>query len=204
MRQIALLSLFLPLPAHADQPIPAAPPGPVEQVVLAHRLMAAGAATRDGLAQIAAAHLAAGVTLRPADLAPQVSGKGKPDPLPRPDAAALLATARQAVETDETLGILLTSSQMSAEILPKSTLRAQGGTLAPGQSHSFTLPADGGAALAIGLIATAPLGLAVAQDARLLCKTTDLCRLTLAESASLTVTLANPGEGPASYQLLLP
>lgn len=201
MRLIALLTLAASsafAPARADSP------GPVEQVLLAHRLYAAGEAARDGLAQIAGARLAAGVTLRAADLRPEVEGKGKPEAPPLPDAAALMTGAKQAVEADETLGILLTGSQMSADLLPKAALRVQAGSLAPAQSHRFRLAVDGGAATEIGVIATAPLMMEVATEAGLLCKAADLCRVTLPESGFLTVTLFNGAADPASYQLLLP
>lgn len=195
--------MTLPAMAQTAPPAPQAPaPGPVERLVLAHRLMAAGLDQRDGLAQIAGARLAGAITLQPLDLTPEVEGKGKPEAPPLPDAAALQAAAQKAVETDETLGILLAGSDASLQHLPKAAVRVQAGVLAPGQTHRYRLPLEGGAQVELGLIANAPVLLEVANEAGVLCKGADLCRVNLLESGYLSVTILSATG--ASYQLLAP
>ena len=189
-----LLACLFALPAHAEAP------GPVERLVLAYRLAASGVDQRDGLAQITGARLAGATTLQALDLKPEVEGKGKAEAAALPDAAALLANAQKAVEADETLGILLAGSEASLKHLPKATLRLQSGALAPGQTHRYRLPVDGGAAVELGVIASAPVLLEVATEAGILCKGADLCRVTLPESGYLAVTLSSAAG--ASYQLL--
>lgn len=193
-----LLACLFALPAYAET-LPQAP-GPVERLVLAYRLAAAGVDQRDGLAQITAARLAGATTLQVLEVKPEVEGKGKAEAVPLPDAAALLAQAQKAVEADETLGILLAGSEASLAQLPKATLRAQAGALAPGQTHRYRLPVDGGAAVELGVIASSPLQLEVATESGILCKGADLCRVTLPESGYLAVTLSSAAG--ASYQLL--
>jgi len=189
-----LFTCLFAVPAHAQTP------GPVERLVLAHRLAAAGADQRDGLAQIAGARLAGATMLQPLDLKPKVEGKGKTEAAPLPDAATLLASAQTAVETDETLGILLAGSEASLAQLPKTTVRVQAGALAAGQAHRYQLPVDGGAAVELGVIGSAPVLLEVATEAGILCKGADLCRVSLPESGYLSVTLSSAAG--ASYQLL--
>ncbi|MBL8564059.1 MAG: hypothetical protein JNN06_17470 [Gemmobacter sp.] len=193
-----LLACLFALPAHAETPPQA--PGPVERLVLAYRLAAAGMDQRDGLAQITAARLAGATTLQALDLKPEVEGKGKAEATPLPDAAALLAQAQKAVEADETLGILLAGSEASLAQLPKASLRGQAGALAPGQTHRYRLPVDGGAAVELGVIASGVVLLEVATESGILCKGAELCRVTLPESGYLAVTLTS-AEG-AGYQLL--
>lgn len=194
---IAVQPFMAPLPAQADTP------GPAEQMLLAARLFAAGAEARDGLTQIAAARLAGAITLQPLDLKPEVSGgKAKAEPAALPDAAQMLEAARKAVEADETLGILLASTETTAEVLPKSSLRSLEAGLAPGQTHRYRLPADGGARVEIAVLSDMPVQLEVATETGLLCKTTELCRISLPESGFLSISLTNPGEGAASYRLL--
>jgi hypothetical protein len=200
------LLLLLPALILADM-AQAAPDGPVARAVLAQQLFDAGVATRDGLTQIAAARVAAGITLHPIAREPKVEGKGKGkvEDTPRPmDAPQMLAAARAAVAADETLGILLTSAEATAEVLPKDSLRVSDGALAAGQSHHFEMAAEGGIALDIGVL-TAPgarIALEVVQGDQLLCRAERLCSVTLPESTQVTVTLRNPGEGSAGYRLL--
>lgn len=193
MRLVFVLSL-LALPAQAEAP------GPVERMVLAHRLAAAGADQRDGLSQLAGARLATGITLQRLDLKAEIEGKGKAEPQPLPDATALQAAAQKAVENDETLGILMAGSEASLAQLPKAAVRAQTGALAPGQTHRYRLPVDGSAQVELGLIASAPITLEVATETGILCKGADMCRVSLPESGFLAVTLTS--EAGASYQLL--
>lgn len=183
----------------------AAPDGPVARAVMAQQLFDAGVTTRDGLTQIAAARLAAGITMQPIPREPKVEGKGKAEDAPLPlDAAQMLAAARAAVAADETLGILMTSTEATAEVLPKDSLRMSEAALAPGQSHLYEMPAEGGVALDIGVLASpgARIALEVAQGEQILCRAERLCSVTLPESAQVTVTLHNPGEGAAGYRLL--
>ena len=70
MRLVFVLSL-LALPAQAEAP------GPVERMVLAHRLAAAGADQRDGLSQLAGARLATGITLQRLDLKRKSRGRAR-------------------------------------------------------------------------------------------------------------------------------
>lgn len=193
-----LLVCLTALPAHAEAPRQA--PGPVERLVLAYRLAAAGVDQRDGLAQITAARLVGATTLQALELKPEVGGKGKAEATPLPDAVALLAQAQKAVEADETLSILLAGSEASLAQLPKASLRGQAGALAPGQTHRYRLPVDGGAAVELGVIASSPVLLEVATESGVLCKGADLCRVSLPESGYLAVTLSS--ETGASYQLL--
>lgn len=197
---LILAALLCAPAARAEAPAP----GAVEQYLLAHRLFAAGQSARDGLDQIAGARMAAALTLRPLDLTPEVAGKGKAGAAaPLPDAAQMLAAAAQAVETDETLSILLGNATMTADLLPKATLRSAAGALAPGQSHRYRLPVDGGAATEIGLLADSPtLMLEIATESGLLCKGQALCRVTLPESGFLAVTVQNGGDSAAPYHLL--
>lgn len=201
-----LLACLMALPAQAETQAettaeaPAQAPGPVERLVLAHRLMAAGVDQRDGLAQIAGARLAGATTLQALDLKPEVEGKGKAEAVALPDAAALLVLAQKAVEADETLGILLAGSEASLKQLPKATVRLQAGALAAGQTHRYRLPVDGGAQVELGLIASAPVQLEVATETGILCKGADLCRASLPESGYLSITLSSAAG--ASYQLL--
>lgn len=198
MRLLPLLLLIAP-PALAE------PAGPVERLVLAQGLYEAGLAERDGLSQLAAARLAAGVTVQQVERAPEVTGKGKPGEAPAPrDAAAMQAGARAAVEADETLDILMTTTEAAAKVLPKGVVKGSEATLAPGQSHAYTLPADGDVTLDLGLITDgdARLELEVTSDAGALCKAAAFCRIRLAESGFVTLTLRNAGETDERYLLI--
>lgn len=198
MRLLPLLLLIAP-------PVLAEPAGPVERLVLAQGLYEAGLAERDGLSQLAAARLAAGVTVQQVERAPEVTGKGKPGEAPAPrDAAAMQAGARAAVEADETLDILMTTTEAAAKVLPKGVVKGSEATLAPGQSHAYTLPADGDVTLDLGLITDgdARLELEVTSDAGALCKAAAFCRIRLAESGFVTLTLRNAGETDERYLLI--
>lgn len=200
MRLLPLL--LLPLIA---TPTLAEPAGPVERLVLAQGLYEAGLAERDGLSQLAAARLAAGVTVQRVERKPEVSGKGQPGEAPAPrDAAAMQAGARAAVAADETLDILMTTTEAAAKVLPKGVVKGSEATLAPGQSHGYSLPADGDVALDLGLVTdgAARLELEVTSDAAVLCKAAAFCRIALPESGFVTVTLRNMGETDARYLLI--
>lgn len=200
MRLLPLL--LLPLIA---TPALAEPAGPVERLVLAQGLYEVGLAERDGLAQLAAARLAAGITVQRVERAPEASGKGKPGDSPAPrDAAAMRAGAEQAVAADETLDILLSATEGAAAVLPKGVAKGSEAALAPGQSHAYRLPADGGVALDLGVLTdgAARLELEVATEAGPACKATTFCRVVLPESGFVTVTLRNPGETDERYLLI--
>ena len=123
---------------------------------------------------------------------------------PAHQAAARQAGARAAVEADETLDILMTTTEAAAKVLPKGVVKGSEATLAPGQSHAYTLPADGDVTLDLGLITdgTARLELEVTSDAGVLCKAAAFCRIALAESGFVTVTLRNTGETDERYLLI--
>ncbi len=193
---LATLPAFAATTAHAEAP------GAVERYLLADRLFAAGVDARDGLSQIAAARLSGAITLQMLDLKPEVSGKGKAEVVAMPGAPEMLEAARRAVEADETLGILLASTEVTAEVLPKSSLRSLDAALAPGQSHLYRLPADGGAMVEIAALSDGAVQLEVATETGILCKSAQLCRISLPESGFLSVTLSNPGTDAASYRLL--
>ena len=207
MRHLILpaLTLFaaLGLPAAAD------PMGGVARVVLGHAIFAEGAAARDGLAQIAGARLAVGVTLQltPRDAetegkAPEGAGSAK---APR-DALSLLTEAEAAVAADETLSFLLASTKSTADVLPKVTVKSTPAQIAPGQKQHFKLATDGGAALDLGLIGDGSglLTLSVTADKAELCRTTGLplCLVTLPDSGFVTVTVENPGTEAENYLLI--
>lgn len=198
-----LVLSVLALPAHAE------PAGSVSQLALAHQLFAQGAANRDALAQIAAARLAAGVTVQMVARAPELSGTaGKgPDAADAPrDAASLLAAATAAAEADETLAILLGSAIATAEVLPKGVVRASVATLNPGQSHRYRIAADGAVPVEIGVIGDGDsvLALSVETEAGPACLAplVPACAVTLPDSGFLAVRVVNSGPGVNSYWLI--
>jgi len=198
---IAALPTFLAAPAQAEP----ATAGPVERLVLAHRLFATGQAERDGLSQIAAARIAASVALQTVERKPEVEGKGTPKAaaIP-PDAARMLEGAKAAVAADETLGIFLTSAMASAEVLPKGSVRSSAAALAPGQAHRYRLPADGGVKLDLGVVTDglSQLEIEAAAGDAVLCRARGYCGVTLVESGFVTVTLRNPGPEDENYLFL--
>ncbi len=207
MRLITLLCLSLACPALAeDRP----PPGAVDRLVSAQRLMAMGVATRDGLSQIAAARLVMGLETQRVERRPEPAGKAAPGPDTRPgpmEPGAMAEAARLAVEADESLSWLLQSSATGAEALPKAVLRLSDAVLDPGLSHGYRLPVDGGAALEIGLVGDGDgaLSLTVASEAGPLCLAPEapaVCRVTLPESGFVTVTVRNAGPGVDGYWLV--
>ncbi|OJY35155.1 MAG: hypothetical protein BGP11_00335 [Rhodobacterales bacterium 65-51] len=196
----ALLSL-LATPAAADA---------VAQMVTAYRLFDLGEAAQDGLSQIAAARLAAGVEMQVVDRKPEATGgkDGGTDSRPAPrDPAALMELARVAVEADETLAILLQETAAMADLLPKVTLRQSAAMLRTGEMHSYRLPLDGGTPTEIGVIGDGDsrLLLEIGTEAGPLCLQSGIsatCAVSLPESGFVTVTLRNLGEGVSGYWLL--
>ncbi|MDR0809684.1 MAG: hypothetical protein LBE86_11275 [Gemmobacter sp.] len=226
MRLVAFLCLSLALPAltisaRADD-LP--PPGAVDRLIGAHRLMAMGMATRDGLSQIAAARLVAGLEVQRVGRQPELAGTAPPGTDTAPDARpgpmeldAMIETARHAVEADESLSWLLQSSLAGAEALPKAVLRQSDAVLEPGQSHEYRLPVDGGAALEIGLVGDGGGALSLSVkgevgkreggtgETGLLCLAPEApaaCRVTLSESGFVAVTIGNAGPETHSYWLV--
>lgn len=207
-----LLPLLLLLTLPATPPALAEAAGPVERLVLAQGLYEAGLAGRDGLSQLAAARLAAGVAVQrverkpestgPESTGPESTGGGKPGATPAPrDAAAMRTGARAAVAADETLDILMTTTEAAAAVLPKGVVKGSEATLAQGQSHGYRLPAEGDVALDLGVLSdgSARLELEVTTDTGVLCKATAFCRVRLPESGFVTITLRNAGETEARY-----
>lgn len=195
-------------------PAAAEPPRAVERMVQAHRLMLIGAAERDGLTQIAAARLAAGVVLQRVERAPEVAGKpAKADDLrPGPrETGALLEEARMAVEADETLGILLAGLDGTLSVLPQASVTASAAALAPGESHHYKLALEGGSLRGIGVLGDGDSALSLrisgANDDALMCQTAALdgllaCEIALPESGFVQVHLENQGPGINNYMLL--
>lgn len=204
----AALLATLPLAASAD------PMGAVGQLVLGHALFAEGEASRDGLALIAGARLAGGVKIGIVAREMQTEGPAAEAAAaaaaPR-NAVQMMATARAAVEADETLSFLVISAESLLSVLPAAEARASAAQIGPGQSQIWRLPADGGAALDIGVVDDGGSGLqlqvAAAQgdDApQDLCRATalPLCRILLPESGFVDVTVRNPGAEPENYLLV--
>lgn len=199
-----LLTTALPItPALAD------PMGGVARVVLGHAIFAEGAATRDGLAQIAGARLAVGVALQLTERPPETEGKapeGAGSAKAPLDALALLTAAEAAVAGDETLSFLLASTRATAAVLPQVTVKSTPAQIAPGQKQHFRIAADGGAALDLGLVGDGEgaLTLIARSDAAELCRTTGLplCSVTLAASGHVTVTVENTGQTAENYLLI--
>ena len=182
----------------------------VDQMVTAYRLFDLGVAAQDGLSQIAAARLAAGIEVQPVERAPEAEGgrDGGKDQRPAPrDPAAMMELARVAVEADETLALLLQDAAATAELLPKATLRQSAAVLRPGEVHRYQLAVDGGAETAIGVIGDgdSPLNLTIGTETGPLCQQDGsalACALHLPESGLVTVTLRNTGDGVNGYWLL--
>lgn len=212
------MRLFLPAALVAALPGPAAadPMGAVGQLVLGHALFAEGEAARDGLSQIAGARLAGGVKLTLVEREMRTEGPEAEDAAaaaaPR-DAAQMMAAARTAVAADETLSFLVISAQSLLAVLPGAEARASAAQIAPGQSQIWRLPADGGAALDIGVVDDG--GSALRLMARPLPATADdrpptlcqaealpLCRITLPDSGFVEVTVQNPGPEAENYLLV--
>lgn len=212
------LRLFLPAALLASLPLAATaePMGAVGQLVLGHALFAEGEATRDGLSQIAGARLAGGVKIGIVERAMQTEGPEAEDTAaaaaPR-NAAQLMATARAAVEADETLSFLVISTESLLAALPMAEARASAAQIGPGQSQIWRLPADGGSGLDIGVVDDGGSALqlrvgavpaAEAAGPELLCRATalPLCRITLSDSGFVDVTVHNPGPEAENYLLV--
>lgn len=209
---IAALIATLPGPAAAE------PMGAVGQLVLGHALFAEGEASRDGLSLIAGARLAGGVKIGIVDREKETTGPATEDAAaaaaPR-NAAQLMAIARTAVEADEALSFLLIATESLLEVLPRAEARASAAQIGPGQSQIWRLPADGGAALDVGVVddggsvlrlrVTAvppPSDTAPAPD--VLCSATalPLCRIVLPDSGFVDVTVQNAGTEAENYLLV--
>lgn len=214
MKPLHASALMIPLLAASLANAQETPRGPLRQAVFAHQLFDLGRAQKDPLAMVAAANLAATVTLEPQDLTGKITGTALPD---QPDAAkapldatAMQTQAKAALDPDETLALLLRENNRAANIVPKSTLRAATQTLPAGQSATFTLPFDGALLAEVGMIGDGDSALTLrisdAADA-LLCATataTDAaaCAFTPPASGFYTIEVSNPGPGTNTYILL--
>ncbi len=205
MRLAALLTLLatLPLPALAQE----VAPDLVAQRVLAHQLFAHAAARKDPLTMLAAARLSGLVGLREVDRRPTPDAPTDGTPL----TAAMMDSAAQAlVQPEETLALLLDEARREQALVPAGMVQSSSAGLAPGASHNWTLPFDGGLPASIGITGDGAghLSLRVAAaDGTLICAPETLsdaafCAFVLADTAYVTATVTNAGETAEAYVLL--
>lgn len=221
MRRLCLLCLAaFPLAASAEDaaapnldPSAVTAPGLVARMVTAQALFAAGQAQKDALSMLAAAHLAGSVTLVSTEREPEAGdapvADGEGPPLP-PDAVAMAAAARAALDPDETLAVVLAEEEAANRLIPAGSLRSTQAVLAPGAAQDWRLAFDGQAQAEVGIIGAgqAPLRMTVTDAAgTVVCmpqtqKPTAACAFVPRESGYFTLRVENPSEQPASYLLL--
>jgi hypothetical protein len=156
------------LAALAAPPAGAEAPGGAAQLALAHDLFAAGTAARDPILLMAAARLAAGVVLTPAERTPQTTGAGTADAgaAGPPGAAEMLAAARSAAGEDELILTLLDDIEAAAGRGGDGAAAVSAGRLTPGQADRWRLPFFGAVRGEVAVVGDgdAPLAVTVQDE----------------------------------------
>lgn len=212
---IALVLTLTPALAQDEgpniDPMARAEPGPVALVMLAHDLHAIGVARGDPLTVLAAARLAAGVTLTAVERAPVKGDTAKADPGPAPvDAARMLADARALAGEDDLLSDLVDEAQAEAAQAARATVSASRATLGPGESADWQVAFFGAVNAEVAVVGDGPanLDLTVSDEkGTLVCTGSSAlprayCDVVPRWNGYLTLTVANRADTAASFTLL--
>lgn len=214
----ALAALLLALtPAFAQDdgpnidPTAQAASGPVALVLLAHDLHALGLARGDALTILAAARLAAGVTLAPVDRAPTEGTPTGAAPGPAPvDAARMLADARALAGEDELLADLVDEAQAEATLAARATVSASRATLGPGESADWQVAFFGAVNAEVAVVGDGPANLDLTvtdEKGTLVCTGSGAlprayCDVVPRWNGYFTLTVQNRADSPAAFTLL--
>jgi hypothetical protein len=214
----AAITLLLSLtPAQAQEegpnidPAAQAEPGPVALVMLAHDLHAIGVARGDALTVLAAARLAAGVTLTSVERAPVKGAAAEADPGPAPvDAARMLADARALAGEDELLSDLVDEAQAEAAQAARATVSASGATLGPGESADWQVAFFGAVNAEVAVLGDGPANLDLTvtdEKGTLVCTGSSTlprayCDVVPRWNGYFTLTVQNRSDTPAAFTLL--
>lgn len=212
----ALAALLLSLtPAFAQDegpnidPAAQAEPGPVALVMLAHDLHAIGVARGDALTVLAAARLAAGVTLTAVDRPAEGATPSAPGPAPV-DAARMLADARALAAGDELLSDLVDEAQAEAVQAPRATVSASRATLGPGESADWQVAFFGAVNAEVAVVGDGPANLDLTvtdEKGTLVCTGSSAlprayCDVVPRWNGYFTLTVQNRADSPAAFTLL--
>lgn len=187
-------------------------PGALARLVAGHALYRAAVADKDALAMLAAAHLAAGVTLVETARTPDpgsAEAAETPPGLP-PDAAAMAEAARRMTDPEETLALLLAETGAGARYLAPAALRSTVASLEAGGAQDWRLPLDGGVLAEVGVIGAGAGVLRITlRDAagNVICAPQTqmdvaTCAFVPRESGYFVLRVENPAEAAVTYLLV--
>jgi len=190
----------------------AAQTGGVAQFALAQDLYAMGMRVSDALLVLTAARIASGVVLT--EVVRERVGGGDPAPLDGfagpPDAAAMLATARELAGEDELLLSLIDDVEAEGTRGRIGGASREAAMLAAGASDVWKVPFYGEAPAEIGVTGngSAPLSIVVEDENgnRIWCpagsRTSFYCDFTPRWNGFFNVTVSNAGAAESTYLLL--
>ena len=203
----ALLLAAAPAPAQ-DRPPSPRDGGAVAQLLHAHALFDLGLARKDPLATLAAARLAAGITATDSDRSPTPPGDPVPATYPGPD--VMFTAARALAQEDDLATDLAARTEAEVARIPTRTVTRATRGIGAGETHVWQIPFFAEAPSELGLLgdgrANLDLSVTGTEDTTLCLDTAPadraLCAFRLAENATLTITVTNRSEMPATYSLL--
>lgn len=184
-------------------------PGPVALVMLAHDLHAVGVVRGDALTVLAAARLAAGVTLTAVDRPAEGATAAAPGPAPV-DAARMLADARALAGEDELLSDLVDEAQAEAAQAARATVSASRAALGPGESAAWQVAFFGAVNAEVAVLGDGPANLDLTvtdETGTLICTGSSAlprayCDVVPRWNGYFTLTVTNHADAPASFTLL--
>lgn len=192
-------------------PLAEAQPGPVALLMLSHDLHAIGIARGDALTVLAAARLAAGVTLTPVDRAPGEGTAAEAAPGPAPvDAVRMLADARALAGEDELLADLVDEAQAEAAQAARTAVSASRAALDPGKSAAWQVAFFGAVNAEVAVLGDGPANLDLTvtdETGTLICTGSSAlprayCDVVPRWNGYLTLRVTNHADAPASFTLL--
>lgn len=210
--RLLTLALLAPLaaPATAQEAAPQPPrdAGAVAQLLAAHALFDLGLARKDPLAALAAARLAAGITATDSDRLPDPQGEAVPATYPAPD--FMFTAARALAQEDDLATDLIARTEAEVTRTPTLTLIRSSRGIAGNAAQVYTLPFFAAALAEVGLLGDGKSNLDLAistPEGTPICLDTGpsdraLCTFTLPENATVSITITNRSETPATYSLL--
>jgi len=206
----AALLTALATPLAAQDPVPQAPrdAGAVAQLLAAHALFDLALARKDPLAALAAARLSAGITATDSDRLPDPQGEAVPATYPAPD--FMFTAARALAQEDDLATDLIARTEAEVTRTPTLTLIRSSRGIAGNAAQVYTLPFFAAALAEVGLLGdgksnldlsvTTPEGAPICLDTGPSDRA--LCSFTPIENATVSITITNRSEAPATYSLL--
>jgi hypothetical protein len=203
-----LATLATPIAAQESAPQSPRDAGAVAQLLSAQALFDLGLARKDPLATLAAARLAAGITVTDSDRLPDPAGEAVPATYPAPD--FMFTAARALAQEDDLATDLIARTEAEVTRTPTLTVIRSSRGIAGDAAQVYTFPFFAAALAEVGLLGDGKSNLDLSvtlPDGTPVCLDTGpsdraLCAFSPTENATFSITITNRSETPATYSLL--